>query len=103
MKRSDDRRYRVWIAQCNDWHPHGWHEVPPLARAVEPAQEESFSAADAAAYMEGFNTANLRQRGRKWAVVVPVDLRFEGDLRPGQSIVAGRVWSDSRPGRQMPA
>ena len=89
---EDDRRwFRVWIMSFSGWAPEDWAEVPPLAEAIEPVDEGLFSSAEAAAYLEGFNKTSLRLRERRWAVAIPVQLRLEGDLLPGQKLVEGHT------------
>jgi hypothetical protein len=34
-------------------------------------------------FLEGFNSAVLDEQRSIWAVAVPVEVRFEGDARPG--------------------
>jgi hypothetical protein len=38
------------------WQPQSWSDVPPRARPIEAAVDGCFNAAQAAAFMEGFNT-----------------------------------------------
>lgn len=84
-----ERWFRVWIMGFDDWRPENWTDVPPWAEAIEPVDEGVFSAAQAAAYLEGFNSASLRLRDSRWAVAIPVELRIDGDLRPGERLVEG--------------
>jgi len=83
------RCFRIWIAGYQNWRPTDWHEVPPTAQVIEPVDEGHFSAAQAAAYLEGFNMASLRERDRLWAIAVPVAIRYDGDLRAGQTLIEG--------------
>jgi hypothetical protein len=65
---------------------------------LEPAEERAMSAREAADYTAAFNHAMLtgrvaarsvahRHRPVKvWAVAVPVTLRYDGDLQPGQGL-----------------
>lgn len=90
MKRSGQpRRFRIWIAGFKNWRPRYWHEVPPTAQVIEPVDERCYSAAQAAAYVEGFNLAALERRDQRWAISAPVAIQFEGDLRPGQMLIEG--------------
>ena len=41
---------------------------------------------EAARFIEGFNGTMLTRRCRLWAVAVPVTIRYEGDLRTGQTV-----------------
>jgi len=82
------RRFRVWIAGYDRWQPAGFAEVPPGAVALEPAEEGTMSAAQATAYVEAFNRAALARQRKIWAVALPVVVRYEGDLRPGEKIEA---------------
>jgi hypothetical protein len=88
---GEERWFRVWIVTFANWHPEDWSEMPPVAEAVEPVDEGVFSAAQAAAYLEGFNSASLRLRDGRWAVAAPVRLRIDGDLRPGEQLVEGQT------------
>ena len=76
-------RYRVWIVRYEGVRPAGWHEVPPGAVAVAPAERGAMSARRARHYVEAFNRAALGGCGKVWAVAVPVTVRYEGDPRPG--------------------
>jgi hypothetical protein len=78
-----EQQYRVWIVRYADWKPDHWAEVPPEAEAVEPAEAICFDSDQAAQYIAGFNTEMLRRREIFWAVAVPVETCYEGDLAPG--------------------
>ena len=83
------QQYRVWIARTEEWDPQHWSEVPRSAMALHPADEQCMSAAEAASFLSGFNGEILDHPRAIWAVAIPVGLRYEGDLRPGQRITAG--------------
>ncbi|HTU24138.1 MAG TPA: hypothetical protein VMF30_01995 [Pirellulales bacterium] len=90
------QRYRIWIASYDDWHPADWHDVPPRAIALEPADLVALSAHQARSFLEGFNREMLqrqrrRQQQRLWAVAVPVIVRFEGDPQPGEAVSGHRL------------
>ena len=85
--------YRVWIAAYERWQPQAWHEVPPAAQALEPAVADCLSAVEAADYVEAFNLAMLAHPRNRWAIAIPVVLRYEGDLMPGQVVDSGRTGS----------
>jgi hypothetical protein len=53
---------------------------------LEPAEADALSAAEARAFLEGFNGHMLRQAKRLWAVAVPVVVGYEGDARKSESI-----------------
>jgi len=80
------RRYRVWIVEYGDCRPRDPGEVPPRARPLEPAEEGTMSAAEAALYTQSFNRAMLGRSRRLWAVAVPVNICYEGDLQPGDDV-----------------
>jgi hypothetical protein len=110
------RQYRVWIVGYRGRPPRGLAEIPPRCWALEPAEDQAMSAREAADYTAAFNGAILAQRGRSrqgatqnvppkhrrkawprstapgprrrrlWAVAVPVTLRYDGDLQPGQGL-----------------
>jgi hypothetical protein len=94
-------RFRVWIARYVDWLPGSGDEVPPAAVAVEPAEQGTMSGEEAATYVEAFNAAALDRPGNLWAVALPVEVRYEGEPRPGQEIEIPRP--RSWPGDQLPA
>lgn len=81
---KDRTWFRVWIMSFEQWQPVHWDDRPPLAQAIEPVDEGLYSAEDAAAYLEGFNSASLRLRDGRWAAAIPVRVRLDGDLSPGQ-------------------
>ena len=76
--------YRLWVSRYDNWAPARWDDVPPQAVALEAAVDGVYSAAQAAAFVEGFNTEMLRDPQHRWAVAVPVRVRYDGDLHPGQ-------------------
>ncbi|HUT88356.1 MAG TPA: hypothetical protein VMY37_02570 [Thermoguttaceae bacterium] len=78
-------RYRVWIVAYRHWQPPSCSDVPPDAVALEPAEEGTLSAPEAARYVEAFNRAVLGGRRRIWAVAIPIGgVWYEGEPRPGQ-------------------
>jgi hypothetical protein len=60
--------FRVWITRFEKWQPQEWHELPPRATAVEPADASAMSAHEAIRFLEGFNRTMLARllpiRGR---------------------------------------
>lgn len=84
-KTGSRQLFRVWIVRYRDWEPRSWHDMPPHAEAVEPAMEECLPMEEAAVYVAAFNQAMLGLRRPQWAVCVPVAVRLEGDLQPGQA------------------
>ncbi len=83
---SGSPRFRLWVATYSDWRPQGWHQQPPGAIAVEPVDDALYSAAEAALFLEGFNSAVLDDPRSLWAVAVPVEIKLEGDARPGMPV-----------------
>jgi hypothetical protein len=81
------RRFRVWIVRYDDWEPENLRGVPPRAVALEPAERGTMSASEAASYAEAFNRAALATSRKLWAIAIPVQLRYEGDPRPGEVLV----------------
>jgi hypothetical protein len=79
-------RWRVWIVRCEGFQPTDWHEAPPEAVAVEPAEEGTMRAEAARRYVEAFNRAARAGPRRVWAVALPVAVRYEGDPRPGEPL-----------------
>ena len=76
----------MWITQYRHWRPTHWSEIPPEATAIQPLDGECISAEGAANLIEGFNQVMLERPRNVWAVAVPVVVRFEQDLQPGQSV-----------------
>lgn len=92
--RATRRRFRVWIVRYEEWQPEDLHCVPPCAVALEPAEQGTMSGRQAALYAEAFNRAALAASRRLWAVALPVELRYEGEPRAGEVLVAPRWSSD---------
>ena len=70
--------YRIWIARCADWQPRHWAEVPPRILPLEAADEGCYSAVEAIAFLEGFNSEMLRDPKGCWAVALPVQVPYPG-------------------------
>jgi broad specificity phosphatase PhoE len=83
-----ETRYRVWIVRFEQWQPDDWHDVPPGAIAVEPAERGTMTGRRARQYVEAFNRAAHDGRRRIWAVALPVTIRYLGDPRPGETLAA---------------
>ena len=90
-------RYRVWIARYCDGTPQTCRDVPPDPLALEPAEEGTMSARQAARYVEAFNRAARVRRLRILAVAIPVTVSYDGEPRPGQSL------ADTGIGRPQPS
>ncbi len=88
--------FRLWITSYRQWRPECWSDRPPLATALEPVSDAIYSAEDAQLFLEGFNSQMLRDERELWVVAVPVTLRFEGDVRPGDEIRADRILAEIR-------
>jgi hypothetical protein len=92
INKAGVRQYRVWIVRYRGRPPRGPGETPARCRALEPAEEQAMSAREATQYTAAFNGALLAGRREKrgprklWAVAVPVKLRYDGDLHPGQGL-----------------
>ena len=84
--KDDQQLVRVWIAECHDWNPTDWSDMPRKAMAVQAASDTCVSVPDAARFVEGFNQEMLRRRMTLWAIAVPITIRFEQDLTPGESV-----------------
>ncbi len=93
---SAARRYRVWIVARGSWEPSQANDVPPAGVALEPAEEATMSAAEAACYVEAFNRAAQTRKRPLWAVALPVTVRYEGEPRPGE-LVGSRLSADRQP------
>jgi hypothetical protein len=88
-----DARYRVWITAYENWQPTQFDAFPPAATALEPAEEGTMSADQAAAYVTAFNraastarTASTAKQTARWAVALPVTIQYQGDAQAGQVI-----------------
>jgi hypothetical protein len=84
--------FRLWIVSYDNWQPQHWNERPPRATAVCPIEEAVYSAEEAALLVEGFNSwilENLvgQSQDCRWAIAVPVRIRYEGDVEAGQEVV----------------
>jgi hypothetical protein len=77
---------RVWIVEYDDWQPSTWRDVPPRARVLGPLDEQVFSSDEGKALAAGFNEQMLTSTERRWAIVQPVTVRFEGDLATGAKL-----------------
>ena len=85
MRRLPDR-YRVWLIAYEDWRPRSWRSRPPRGVALEPAEEQLFTADEAAVFVESFNRTILKAPKNVWAVAIRVRVRCDGDLQPGQPL-----------------
>jgi hypothetical protein len=83
---SGERVFRMWIVTYADWRPARWSDLPPRATALEPVEDATYSAAEAALFLEGFNSAMLESDRPIWAVAVPIVIRYEGDAAPGAPV-----------------
>ena len=81
-------RYRVWIVRYQQRPPATWHDVPPGAIAVEPAEQGTMTAGRARQYVEAFNRAVQEGRRKIWAVALPVVIHYMGDPQPGKALTA---------------
>jgi hypothetical protein len=78
------QRYRVWIAAVSDWQPRDYADVPPTAVAIEPAEEQTMSARQAARYCRAFNRVLRGRHPQVWAIGVPVTTHYQGEPEPGE-------------------
>ena len=92
MRDSDspgELQYRIWLCAFMDWEPRDSSDVPPSATAVEPAENGTMSADQAARYVQSFNTRMMAVGRRLWAVAIPVSIRYQGEPSPGKRVAAG--------------
>jgi hypothetical protein len=89
--RGSYAQYRVWIARVSGWQPREFADVPPMAVALEPAEEGLMSARQAARYVQVFNRIVLRTGPKVWAIALPVAIRYQGDPVPGQRLIPSPV------------
>jgi hypothetical protein len=85
-RQAVEARKRVWIVRYRGQQPDGCRDVPSGAVAVEPAERGTMSARRAGRYVEAFNRAAQSGPRKVWAVAVPVEICYAGDLQPGEAI-----------------
>lgn len=83
--------YRVWLVACARQPPRHTHDRVLDATAIRPAERGVLSASQATHYVEAFNRAALARGLGVLALAVPVAVRYEGDLRPGEMVVATAI------------
>ena len=89
MNNSDSirsTRYRVWLAKRQDRRSQGTDDSPAIA--LEPAEEGTMSARQAARYVTAFNRAAADLGREVRAIALPVSVRYDGDPEPGRPLVA---------------
>ncbi|MBX9788590.1 MAG: hypothetical protein K2Y37_06715 [Pirellulales bacterium] len=91
MKAQPQSGYRVWLVGFQHWQPTAWYEIPPRAVAIEPADEACMSGDEATLFVQGFNETTLARHDQIWAIPVPVVVRYEHDLVPGQRLLAAAI------------
>jgi hypothetical protein len=90
---STRHQYRVWLCAFTDWEPRDSDDLPPSATAVEPAENGTMSALQAARYVQAFNARMMAVGRRLWAVAIPVSITYQGDPSPGQSLSVSQALS----------
>ena len=75
-----DQQYRLWIVRYEGRRLKSWHEQPSKVTAVMTAVDGCYSAEQAKVFLEAFNGEMLKDEQRRWAVAVPVKVRYYGDL-----------------------
>jgi hypothetical protein len=92
---SDSLGYRVWKVRCTGpSRPIAWNELPAECVAIESVDGGALRSDEAREFLAGFNETSLTQRGMRtdsdtiWAVAVPVEVAFRGDLAPGDRLSA---------------
>lgn len=78
-----EQQFRLWIFRYEGRRLTKWDDSPSRATVVMPALDGHYSATQAKAFLEGFNCEMLGDQQRRWAVAVPVKIRYYGDLAPG--------------------
>ena len=86
--------FRIWLAECANWEPTDWQDLPPQAKVIEPAITDCLSERDAALFVEGFNATILARESnpalsrprRLWAIAVPVEIQYRGDFASGSYV-----------------
>lgn len=73
MRRSA-REYQVWMIDPGNWTPHHWRDRPAKMHLVAEASDGLLTAAQANAFLQGFNGQLLRQPKQRWGVKVKVRL-----------------------------
>ncbi len=85
-RRNGQIPFRVWIAEYGDWKPSDFRDVPPVATALEPAEDGTLPGELAAVYVEAFNREALHRPRKIWAIALPASICYCGDPQPGQTI-----------------
>ncbi|MGD9645211.1 MAG: hypothetical protein AB7U73_05830 [Pirellulales bacterium] len=91
MKARPQPGFRVWLVGFEQWQPTAWYDMPPRAVAIEPADDACMSPDEATLFVQGFNETTLARHGQIWAIPVPVLVRYEHDLEPGQCLAAAAI------------
>jgi len=90
-------RFHLWLVLYDGpWHPDHLRALPPCARFVGPIVHDDdaargdgcVSAEEAGAYCDAFNEAMLRDDQHRWALALPVTVRYEGEPQPGDAVVS---------------
>lgn len=95
------QQFRLWIATYENWRPSRWNESPPAAVALEAVEDGLYSEAEAALFLEGFNSSMLEYDAPIWAVAVPVAVRFEGDAVCGRPVTGYTFAGDEASPRSL--
>src|SRR4051812_41455785 len=96
--------YPVWIVHRGDhWEPRHWSDVPEQAPVIGLAAQGHFPQAQALALVQAFNFDQFHRTEHLWAVCVPVEVRYEGDLEPRgmfRAAATGRAAAGETPAPQ---
>jgi hypothetical protein len=91
---SSPRRFHVWIVECPDWRPRHWSDVPPRGAVVDLADQRAMTDREAAAFLEGYNGAQLTGETAAsqqfWAVAREIVVRYDGDFSPGETVLLAK-------------
>lgn len=84
--RKRGERYRVWLSLQGGEDGPQQDCSSTSAIVLEPAEQGSMSARQAARYVAAFNRAATAHGRAVRAFALPVAVRYEGDPLPGQSL-----------------
>jgi hypothetical protein len=78
--------FRVWITRYDCRRRTADRGGPIAAVALEPAEDGTMSAQQAAEYVRAFNQAALAAARTLRVVALPVTVRYDGDPQPGETL-----------------
>jgi len=81
-----EKRYLIWAIRFDHGLPSSRGDAPREVRVRGPLNQESFSGAQAVAFIEGFNATMFAQGKPIWAIALPREFDalqyLRADIRP---------------------